>query len=333
MDNNIKFRIIKNNIFKGLIILISISVIVPLFLIISDIVRKGAPVISWAFLTRSDFPQQMTSFDGSDDFSEFLNNLTDDDSTSGSQTEETKTPEEIEAEKKAAEEEKKRAEYGGVAHAIVGTFMLILVAVVFAVPIGIAAGIFVAENQKSKLTYFVHLSLDILQGVPSIIIGVVGYLWLVKPTPWKYSALAGGIALGFMMLPLIIKSTEETLKLIPYSLKEASMALGVPYYKTMLRVILPSGISGIFTGVLVGIARIAGETAPLLFTTFGSAYLTFDITTRMNALPLLIYNYSMNSYEKNFEMVAWGASLVLMVMVLGINIISRFIVNKFKINF
>ncbi len=147
-----------------------------------------------------------------------------------------------------------------------------------------------------------------------------------------FSALSGAVALGIMMLPVIIKSTEETLKCIPDSLKEASLALGVPHSRTIMRVILPAGLSGIVTGILVGVARIAGETAPLLFTAFGTPFMNLDIRKPVNALPLVIFNYAKSPYEE-WHRLAWSASLVLIIIVLLLNLIARSVTKRWKVQF
>jgi phosphate transport system permease protein len=147
-----------------------------------------------------------------------------------------------------------------------------------------------------------------------------------------FSALSGGIALAIMMLPVIIKSTEETVNLIPESLKEASLALGVPYYKTILFVILPSGLSGILTGILIGISRIAGETAPLLFTAFGNPYMNLNIFKPVESLPHLIYNYAKSPFSE-WHQKAWAASFVLILMVFTLNILSKWVIRKWKVRF
>jgi phosphate transport system permease protein len=220
---------------------------------------------------------------------------------------------------------------GGISNAIIGTFMIVIIASLVAIPIGIIVGVFLSENKKSRFAEFVRTSTDILLSIPSIVIGIVAYIWLVK-SMGDFSALSGGIALAIMMLPVIIKSTEETLKLIPDHLKEASLALGVPYYRTILKVILPAGISGIITGILLGIARIAGETAPLLFTAFGNPFMNINILRPVNALPLLIYNYAMSPYHQ-WHKIAWGAALVLIILVLILNIIAKIVIKKWKVQF
>lgn len=220
---------------------------------------------------------------------------------------------------------------GGISNAIVGSFLLIIIAGIPSVPLGIASGVYLSDYKQSKLAYWGRLAVEVLQGTPSIVIGIIAYLWVVVPMG-GFSALSGGIGLGIMMLPMIIKTTEETLNLIPESLKEAALALGVPYYRTMLRVILPAGLSGILTGVLLGIARIAGETAPLLFTAFGNAFMNWNFIKPVNALPLLIYNYATSPYPE-WHRLAWGASCVLVGFVLSLNLFVRILTRRWKIQY
>jgi phosphate transport system permease protein len=218
---------------------------------------------------------------------------------------------------------------GGIANALVGSVIIIAVAAIIAIPIGILSGIYLSENKKSTLAYWARLSVDILQGVPSIVIGIVAYFWLVKPLG-GFSALSGSVALAIMMLPIVVRSTEETLKLLPDSLKEAAYALGMPFHRVILKVIVPCGISGILSGVMLSIARIAGETAPLLFTAFGNPYLSTNVTKPMQSLPLLIFNYATSPYN-DWHDLAWGASLILLVFVLVLNISTKLITNKWKV--
>lgn len=276
-----KKRIIKDKIFKGVIIFLSTISVLPLFFILLYIIKNGISSLNWSMLI----------------------NL-------------PKSPDE---------------QGGGISNAIIGTFILVLLASIFSIPLGIFTGIFLSEKSKGKLAYLVRVSVEVLQGIPSIIIGIIAYLWIVLPLK-TFSALSGGVALGIMMLPVVIKSTEETLKMIPFSLKEASLALGVPYYKTILKVILPVGLSGIITGILIGIARISGETAPLLFTAFGNQFMNINILKPINSLPLLIFNYSTSPYEE-WQRIAWGASLFLVLVVLGLNILSKLVTKKWKIKF
>ena len=220
---------------------------------------------------------------------------------------------------------------GGVVNAIVGTLMLIILSCVISIPCGIAAGIYLSENKEGKLSNTIRLSVIVLQGTPSIVIGIIAYLWVVAPLK-TFSALSGGIALSIMMLPVIVKTTEETLKLIPYHLKEASLALGVPYYKTILKVVLPSGMSGILTGILLSVARITGETAPLLFTAFGNQFMNINIFKPIDSLPYRIFYYAMSPYPE-WHSFAWGASFILVVLTLALNLIARGISVKWKIQF
>lgn len=220
---------------------------------------------------------------------------------------------------------------GGVFNAIIGTGFLLLLSSVLSIPCGIAAGIYLSENKEGKLASVVRLCVVVLQGTPSIVLGLIAYIWIV--IPWRgFSALSGGIALAIMMLPVIIKTSEETLKLIPYHLKEASLALGVPYWKTILKVILPAGLSGILTGFLLSVARITGETAPLLFTAFGNQFLNFNIFKPMDSLPYRIFFYAMSPYPE-WHTAAWGAAFILVVLVLAFNLISRGIAVKWKVQF
>jgi len=220
---------------------------------------------------------------------------------------------------------------GGISNALVGSGLLIIISCILAVPLGIFGGIYLSENKKGKFSYILRLCVEILQGIPSIVIGIIAYVWVVLPLK-TFSALSGGVALGIMMLPVIVRATEETLKMIPHSLKEASLALGVPYYRTIIKVILPAGLSGILTGILLGIARVAGETAPLLFTAFGSPFMNMNITKPVNSLPLLIFNYATSPYN-DWHKIAWGASFVLVIFVLLLNFITKIGARKWKVQF
>ena len=218
---------------------------------------------------------------------------------------------------------------GGIANALLGSLLIVLTASVIAVPVGIMCGIYLSENQTGKLSYWSRLAVDVLQGIPSIVIGIVIYFWLVKPIG-TFSAFSGSVALSIMMLPIIIRSTEETLKLIPFSLKEAGLALGLPYHRVILKVIVPCGVSGILSGVMLSVARIAGETAPLLFTAFGNPYLSANIGKPMQSLPLLIFNYATSPYE-DWHNLAWGASLILLLWVLLLNIFTKLSTKRWNV--
>jgi phosphate transport system permease protein len=220
---------------------------------------------------------------------------------------------------------------GGILNAIIGTLMLIAVSTLLSVPIGVFTGIFLSEYRKGKLVYLVRLSIEILQGIPSIVFGIIAYVWIVVLVG-SFSALSGGVALAMMMLPVIITAAEETLKLIPDSLREASLALGVSYPRTILKVVLPAGLSGILTGILLSVARVTGETAPLLFTAFGSPFMNFNILKPVNTLPLMIFNYATSPYPE-WHRLAWGASLVLIVFVLGMNLFTKLVTRRWKVQF
>lgn len=218
---------------------------------------------------------------------------------------------------------------GGIANALLGSVIMIALACLIAIPMGILGGIYLSENRKGRLAYWCRLSVDILQGIPSIVIGIIAYFWLVRPLG-GFSALSGSAALAIMMLPVIVRSTEETLKMLPPSLKEAAFALGMPFHRVIFKVIVPVGISGILSGVMLSVARITGETAPLLFTAFGNPYLSADVTAPMQSLPLLIFNYATSPYN-DWHDLAWGASLILLIWVLFLNIFTKLISAKWKV--
>jgi phosphate transport system permease protein len=220
---------------------------------------------------------------------------------------------------------------GGISNAILGTVMLIGISTALSVPLGIFAAIFLSEYREGKFVYLTKLCVETLQGIPSIVIGIIAYVWVVIPMG-SFSALSGGIALGMMMLPVVVTATEETLKLIPDSLREASLALGVSYPRTILKVILPAGVSGVVTGILLSIARVAGETAPLLFTAFGNPFMSHNILKPINSLPLMIFNYATSPYPE-WHTLAWGASFILIVFVLGLNLLTKVVTRRWKVQF
>ncbi len=217
---------------------------------------------------------------------------------------------------------------GGIFNAIVGSFIIVGVASLFAIPIGIISGVFLSEYKDKKLSDFIKILVDTLQGIPSIVIGIIAYLWIVKPLK-HFSALSGSVALSIMMLPIIIKSTEEILNMIPQEIKEGAIALGAPYYRIVLKVLLPYGFVGILTGILLGISRILGETAPLLFTAFGNQFLNFNIFKPMSTIPYVIFVYATSPY-RDWHNQAFAASVVLIIIVLSINLIGRFLEKRWK---
>ena len=218
---------------------------------------------------------------------------------------------------------------GGIANALLGSFLMVLMSSVIAIPVGMFAGIYLSENPNTKLAYYAGLCVDILQGVPSIVVGIVVYFWIVKPLG-TFSAISGSVALSIMMLPIVIRSTEQTLKLLPASLKEAALSLGVPYHKVMMKVIVPCGFAGILSGITLSIARVIGETAPLLFTAFGNPYLSTSVTKPMESLPHLIFTYATSPYD-DWHNLAWGASFILLVFVLVLNIVTKVLTRKWKV--
>ncbi len=220
---------------------------------------------------------------------------------------------------------------GGIANALVGSLLIVFFAALMAIPIGIMGGIYLSENKKSRLAYWTGLSVDVLQGTPSIVVGIVIYFWIVKPLS-TFSALSGSVALAIMMLPIVVRSTEETLKLLPSSLKEAGLALGLPYQKVILRILVPCGFSGVISGAILAVARIAGETAPLLFTAFGNPYFSTNILKPMHSLPLLIFNYATSAYD-DWHDLAWGGAFILLLWVLLLNIITKITTRKWRIQF
>ena len=216
---------------------------------------------------------------------------------------------------------------GGIANGITGTLLMVVVASLIAIPISLLIGIFLYENQGKRYANLIRSLTDILQGVPSVVLGLIAYIWIVQGVTKGFSALAGSVALAIMMLPLIIRSTEETMKMIPISIKEAGAALGVPYHKIILKVMIPSGFSGLMTGILLSISRVLGETAPLMLTTLGSTTINFDITKPTSAVPLQIWEFYNNP---NMIDLVWSSSLFLMAFVLTLNIIAKRISMRFS---
>ena len=215
---------------------------------------------------------------------------------------------------------------GGIANGIIGTLIMLGMAVLFAVPIGILCGAYLAENSKKRFAQVVSYLTDLLQGTPSVIIGIITYIWVVVPMK-GYSAIAGSVSLFIMMLPLIIRSTEETLKILPTSLKEAGLALGGNKARVMMKVQLPAAFGGIFTGVLLAISRVIGETAPLMFTALGCSLIRFAIDKPISAVPLLIWEFFNDPILQDL---IWGASLFLLLFVLTLNIVAKYLAKKWN---
>ncbi|MFX1493808.1 MAG: phosphate ABC transporter permease PstA [Promethearchaeota archaeon] len=215
---------------------------------------------------------------------------------------------------------------GGIAPAIEGTFVAIFLACLIGIPIGLFSGIFLAEYPDSKLAFTAGFLNDVLSNMPSIVIGIFAWILIVAVTGW--SILAGGFALGIMMIPLITKATEESIKIVPSTVKEAALALGITQWKTTLTVTVPTAKKGIVTGILLAIARVAGETAPLLLTILGSRFFLTSLFEPAAALPLTIFNSSQSPFKYIDWPKAWGASLVLIFLVLLLNIIVRILTRE-----
>lgn len=216
---------------------------------------------------------------------------------------------------------------GGIVNAILGTIAMVGIAMPVGIPIGILGGICLSEYGRGRLGFCLRITVDVLAGTPSIVIGMFVYLLLVVPFK-QFSALAGGTALGIVMIPTVMRSTEAMLKQVPQELREASLALGIPHWRTVMSVVLATGRAGITTGVLLAIARVSGETAPLLFTAFGNRFWTTQLSQPMAALPHQIYNYAMSPYS-DWQAQAWVGALVLLVAVLLLNLIARLVRRRF----
>lgn len=266
-------------------IVLACITVIPLFLIIGKIVMEGYEQINWDFFTKT-------------------------------------APTAVEAmmAKRANTIEGSRTILpGGIANGIVGTLLMTLVASIIAIPIGLLGGIYLSENRSSRLASVVRFVTDLLQGTPSIVIGIIVYAWIVLPMR-GYSALAGAVALAIMMLPLIIRSTEETLARLPKSFKESALALGCSYRKMVLKILLPSAMGGLLTGLLLAVSRIIGETAPLIMTALGSTRISWTLDTPSSAVPLLIWEFYS---DPNLQELIWSSSLFLLLLVLLLNFIAK----------
>ena len=266
-------------------IVLACITVIPLFLIIGKIVIEGYEQINWDFFTKT-------------------------------------APTAVEAmmAKRANTIEGSRTILpGGIANGIVGTLLMTLVASIIAIPIGLLGGIYLSENRSSRLASVVRFVTDLLQGTPSIVIGIIVYAWIVLPMR-GYSALAGAVALAIMMLPLIIRSTEETLARLPKSFKESALALGGSYRKMVLKILLPSAMGGLLTGILLAVSRIIGETAPLIMTALGSTRISWTLDTPSSAVPLLIWEFYS---DPNLQELIWSSSLFLLLLVLLLNFIAK----------
>ena len=211
---------------------------------------------------------------------------------------------------------------GGVAPAILGSLAMLSVAALIGVPIGIATAIYLSEYSHGPLAGAVRFAIDLIAGLPSIVVGVLVWVILVREIIGHYSGLAGSVALAIIMIPIVTRTVEEVLRLVPETLREAALALGVPRWKTILRVVLPTARAGIVTGVVLSVARAGGETAPLLLTALGNQFFTYDFMGPMAALPVQIYNYAVSPYD-DWHTKAWGSALVLIVIIGVLGIVTR----------
>lgn len=286
MYSKTKHRLIKDKAILWGICILATLTAVPLFAILGEVFINGYDQLSWSFFTEPT----PTAY---------------------------KTMQAIENGERIP---------GGIANGIIGTILILNMAMIVAIPIGILCGIFLAENSKNRFAKIISYLTDLLQGTPSVIIGIVTYIWIVVPMK-GYSAIAGSIALFIMMLPLIIRSTEETLKILPTSLKEAGLALGGNSVRVMLKVQLPAAFGGVFTGILLAISRVIGETAPLMFTALGCSFVRWSIDKPISAVPLLIWEFFNDPYLQDM---IWGASLFLLLFVLTLNVLSKYLKRKWN---
>ncbi|MFA6091359.1 MAG: phosphate ABC transporter permease PstA [Elusimicrobiota bacterium] len=215
---------------------------------------------------------------------------------------------------------------GGIANSIVGTAKIVGLAALLGGPIGILGGIYLSEYASSRTAFWVRYAADALNGVPSIVMGIFAYSIIVLPLK-RFSGLAGSIALGVILIPIVLRNTEEFMRLVPRSVREGALALGIPRWKCVLRVALPTAAPGVLTGLLLGISRIAGETAPLIFTAFGNRFWDQGMLHPMASLPLTIYTYAISPYE-DWHRQAWAGAFILLMFVLTANILARLLMRR-----
>ena len=285
--SSLRYRTIKNKVFFYTTCFLASLTVIPLFAIIWELIKKGYKQINWNFFTESA-PSTLDAM---------LAKGTGD------------------------------IIPGGIANGITGTLLMVVLAAIIAIPIGIMVGIHLSEHPKTKFSNITRFLTDLIQGSPSIVIGIIAYAWVVKPLG-SYSALAGSDALSIMMLPLIVRSTEETLKMLPGSLKEAGLALGASYTSVILKVLLPAAFGGLFTGILLAISRVMGETAPLMLTALGSTAINWDVLKPTSAVPLLIWEFY---NDPNLIDMIWSSSLFLLMLILILNIIAKQIAKKWRV--
>ncbi|MBL7972672.1 MAG: phosphate ABC transporter permease PstA [Prolixibacteraceae bacterium] len=285
--DNVGIRTKKDRIFLGLVVLLSVVTVSPIILIIFKLIAKGYKQLSFGFLVE-------------------------------------KMPDTMQAMTAVANNE---LIPGGIANAILGTLLMVVLASVIAIPVGIITGVYLYENQGKWMANLTRNVSDILQGVPSIVLGLISYMWVVKHVTMGFSALAGSVSLAIMMLPMIVRSTEETLKMIPQTLKEAGLALGIPYWRVLFGILIPTGFSGLMTGILLAVSRVIGETAPLMLTALGSSVINTNISKPTSAIPLVIWEFY---NDPNMVDLIWSSSLLLMIIVLVFNLTAKQIASRRK---
>jgi len=265
----------------GVVMLLStLAVMAPLFLVLYFLVHEGASAIDWNFFTQLPKPTGEIG--------------------------------------------------GGMANAIVGSLVLLSMAALIGVPFGVLGGVYLAEYGGARANYWIRFAADVLNGIPSIVWGMVVYALLVVPFK-TFSAYAGGVALGLMMIPLVMRTTEEMLLLVPQGYREAALALGIARWKMITVIVVRTALKGIITGVLVALARVAGETAPLLFTALGNNFWNRNLAEPISAVPLQIFAYAISPYD-DWHRQAWAGALVLLVMILCLNMFVRLISRDRKFN-
>lgn len=304
---------------RGCTVLATAFAIIPLFLIIAYVLIIGGSALNLEFFTQTYKPPVPAGFSSEiDPITGLPSDFGQLDGEGGGDTAtQIEEPDLSQVEAR-----------GGVLHGIVGTLMITITALLFALPIGVMAGIFLSEYRDTPFSTFIRFCSDVLSGAPSIVIGVVGFTLLVQSTR-TYSGLAGSVALTFLMVPTIARTTEEILKLVPNTTREAAMAMGAPQWYATLTVVVPTALTGIVTGALLAFARGAGETAPLLLTIQGNNNLSFDLLAPMAALPVLTYRYIESPFPSE-NTLAWGTAFVLMMLVLGVNLLVRVVTSRMK---
>jgi len=270
------WRHLLSRIMTGATVLAAMVAVLPLFLIFTYLVIKGASSIDWAFFVRNPAAPGAAG--------------------------------------------------GGVANAIVGTAIIVGVGGLVGVPIGVGAGLFLAEYGGGRTGWVVRFIADVLNGTPSILVGIFVWTWMVRPLGF-FSGLAGSLALAVLMIPMVTRTTEEMIRLVPHSLREAALALGYPRWRTALGVVARTALPGIATGALVAVARITGETAPLLFTALGNLNFRTDILQPMQTLSLQVYVYATGPFPE-WHRLAWGAALVLVGLVLAFSLAARYVTRE-----